>query len=312
MNKPLLIITGPTATGKSALAVEIAKLHNGEIISADSRQVYTGLDIGSAKITLAEMGGMVHHMIDIANPVSDVFTVVDFQKLAREKIHDIQSRGKLPILCGGTGMYIDAVVHDMQFPIVEPDYVLRAQLEQKTTDELFNMLVEMDPTRASNIDRYNRVRLVRAIEVANSPSPTKGRVGVEFDNKTPSDLSVTSPFAEGGYNTLWIGLQLPKEIMLERIRTRITNRIPALFDEIRHLQCIGVSDDRLHGFGLEYRYGLMHIKREITENEFTELLTTKTWQFSKRQMTWFKRNSEINWFDPITDKQKILEKVKEF
>lgn len=311
-NNNILVVTGPTATGKSALAVEIAKLYNGEIISADSRQVYTGLDIGSAKITHDEMDSVPHHMIDIADPTSEVFTVADFQALAREKIHDIRSRGKLPILCGGTGMYIDATIFDMQFPTVEPDHALRAKLEQKTTDELFNMLVAVDPHRASNIDHHNRVRLVRAIEVADSPSPAKGKGGVGFDNKAPSDLSATSPFARGGYNTLWIGLQLPKETMLERIRTRITNRIPALFDEIQHLQGIGVSDERLHGFGLEYRYGLMYIQHKITENEFTELLTTKTWQFSKRQMTWFKRNTEIKWLNPITDKQKILERVKEF
>ena len=336
MNR-IVIVTGPTTTGKSALAVEIAKLYDGEIISADSRQVYIGLDIGSAKITSAEMGGIPHHMIDIADPTSEVFTVTDFQRITREKIHDIQSRGKLPILCGGTGMYIDAVVHDMQFPTVKPNHVLRAKLEQKTTDELFSMLVAMDPVRASNIDHHNRVRLVRAIEVASNTDPlpatpysplSRGRypsfmyykninggnpplIQGEVAQACPEEFE--GLVSDGGvYNTLWIGLQLPKEIMLERIRTRITDRIPALFDEIQHLQSIGVSDNRLHGFGMEYRYGLMYIQHEITENEFIELLTTKTWQFSKRQMTWFKRNDEINWFDPITDKQKILKQVQEF
>jgi tRNA dimethylallyltransferase len=294
MNK-LLIITGPTATGKSVLAVEIAKLYNGEIISADSRQVYIGLDIGSAKITAEEMGSIPHHCIDIVNPVTQVFTVADFQKLAREKINDIQSHGKLPILCGGTGMYIDATVFDMQFPTVEPDHVLRVQLEQKTTDELFNMLSRLDPVRAGNIDNKNKIRLIRALEIYQSTG------------QVPTIHKTTLL-----YDTLWIGLQLPKETMLQQIRTRITDRIPALFNEIRHVQSIGVSDERLHGFGLEYRYGLMYIQHEITETQFIDLLTTKTWQFSKRQMTWFKRNNEINWFNPITDKQKILERVKDF
>lgn len=294
MNK-LLIITGPTATGKSALAIEIAKLYNGEIISADSRQVYTGLDIGSAKVTTGEMCGISHHMIDIANPVSDVFTVADFQKLAREKIHDIQSRGKLPILCGGTGMYIDAVVHDIQFPTVPADMELRDTLGQQSAAELFAQLQILDPVRAENIDKHNKVRLIRAIEI------------LTLEKEIP-----TLSKKEFLYDTLWIGLHLPKDTMIERIRTRIIDRIPALFDEIKHLQSIGVTDQRLHGFGLEYRYGLMYIREEINETEFIQLLTTKTWQFSKRQMTWFKRNEKINWFDPITDKQKILEQVKEF
>lgn len=291
----ILIITGPTATGKSALAIEIAKLYNGEIISADSRQVYTGLDIGSAKVTTGEMNGIPHHMIDIADPVSDVFTVVDFQRLAREKITDIQSRNKLPIICGGTGMYIDAVVYDMEFPAVPADTNLREELNKKSVDKLFNQLQTLDPLRAENIDKHNKVRLIRAIEI------------LTLEKEIPT-LSKKKSL----YDILWIGLHLPKDTMMQRISSRITDRIPALFDEIKHLQSIGVTDDRLHGFGLEYRYGLMYIRGEITEQKFIQLLTTKTWQFSKRQMTWFKRNDEINWFDPITDKQKILERVKEF
>jgi tRNA dimethylallyltransferase len=330
MNK-LLIITGPTATGKSALAIDIAKLYDGEIISADSRQVYTGLDIGSAKVTAGEMDGIPHHMIDIANPVSDVFTVADFQMLAREKILDIRSRGKLPILCGGTGMYIDAVVYDMQFPTVPADMELRDTLGQQPASELFAQLQILDPVRAENIDKHNKVRLIRAIEVANSRksqgmlpclgelsrNETEGyKIFNQYKNTTPSLVPRVTPLWQEGiselYTTLWIGLYLPKDTMIERISSRITDRIPVLFDEIKHLQSIGVTDQRLHGFGLEYRYGLMYVRGEINEAEFIELLTTKTWQFSKRQMTWFKRNNEINWFDPITDKQKILEQVKEF
>lgn len=292
--KPVIVICGPTATGKSALAVTLAQIFNGEVISADSRQIYTGFDIGSAKITESEMYGIPHHMIDIIHP-NEYFSVADFQKMARQKIAEIHARGKLPIICGGTGMYIDAVVYDMQFPEVLPHAELRAQLEQKTPDELFNELQNLDPERAETIDKNNKVRLIRAIEIVKS----LGSVPV-LQNK------------ESLYSTLWIGLNLPKEILQKRIITRIQDRIPALFDEINNLHNSGFSFERLERFGLEYRYCTEYVQRKITLPEFIETLATKTWQFAKRQITWFKRNKNIHWYNPIIDKQKILQLVKEF
>jgi tRNA dimethylallyltransferase len=294
MKNKILVITGPTATGKSALAVELAKLFNGEIISADSRQVYRGLDIGSAKITIDEMDGIPHHLIDVADP-KDIFTVAEFKKLADKKINEIITRGKLPILCGGTGMYISAVIDNTEFPEVPPNEKLRSELEQLTTSELFKRLQKLDPIRSTSIDQDNPVRLIRAIEIAE----TLGSV--------PSLTPTESP-----YDVLCIGLRLPKDLLDERIATRVTDRIPALFDEIRKLLAQGVSSERLHKLGLEYRYGTDYVMGKILLPEFIETLTTKTTQFAKRQLTWWKHDTRVHWIHPISDKQKILKLVQDF
>lgn len=291
---PVIVICGPTATGKSALAVTLAKQFNGEVISADSRQVYQGLDIGSAKITEQEMEGIPHHLIDVTNP-NDYFSVADFQALAQAVIDDIHARGKLPIICGGTGMYIDAVVYGIQFPNVPPNPKLREQLEKLSASELYEKLQDIDPDRAIEIDQHNPVRLIRALEIATALGNVP-KLGTQ----------------ESQYNVLFIGLDLPKEILQERIVIRISERIPALFDEIKNLNKSGVTFEKLNSFGLEYRYGSDYVQDLITLDEFKELLATKTWQFAKRQMTWFKRNSAINWFNPINDQQKILELVQDF
>lgn len=290
----LIVICGPTATGKSALAVELAKAVNGEIISADSRQVYRGLDIGSAKITPEEMQGIPHHLIDIADPFQ-VFTVSDFQKLAQEKIAAIHARGKLPIICGGTGMYISAVIDNHTFPEVPPNESLRAELEKMNTDELMAKLTVIDSASAERIDSKNRVRVIRAIEIATAI----GSVPKQELPKSPYDL-------------LMIGLTLPKEEIIPRITLRIEERIPALFDEIKKLHEGGISFERLESFGLEYRHGSEYVQGKISLEIFKETLATKTWQFVKRQMTWFKRDTRIHWAHPISDQQKILKLVQDF
>ena len=293
MNR-ILVICGPTATGKSALAVELAKQYNGEVISADSRQVYTGLDIGSAKITESEMDGIPHYLIDVVRP-NEYFSVADFQKLAKEEINDIHSRGKLPIICGGTGMYIDALIYETNFPEVPANEPLRSELANLTNEELYAELQKLDPDRASEIDPHNSVRLIRAIEIAT----TLGSVP-KITTENPQ------------YETLWIGLDIPKEELEGKIKKRILDRIPALFEEINNLHLSGVSFERLESFGLEYRYGSYYVQGKITLEEFKDLLATKTWQYAKRQMTWFKRNKNIHWCNPIIDKQKILKLVQDF
>lgn len=291
---PVIVICGPTATGKSALAVTLATQFNGEIISADSRQVYKGLDVGSAKITKQEMDGIPHHLIDVVNP-NEYFSVADFQVLAQNAIDTIHAQGKLPIICGGTGMYIDAVVYGTQFPDVPPNPKLRAELEKLSAQELYVQLQDLDPDRAIEIDHHNPARLIRAIEIATALG------NVPKLESQPSR-----------YDTLFVGLDLPKEVLQHRINERINNRIPALFDEIKKLHESGVSFLKLNSFGLEYRYGSDYIQDMITFDEFKELLATKTWQFTKRQMTWFKRNTEIHWFNPTIDQQKIRELVQDF
>ncbi|MDB4984343.1 MAG: miaA [Patescibacteria group bacterium] len=294
MKPKLLIITGPTATGKSALGIELAKAFSGEIISADSRQVYRGLDIGSAKIAQDEMQGIPHFLLDVADP-KDIFNVSDFQKRAKEKIAEIAGRGNLPILVGGTGMYISSVIDGLNFPEVPPNESLRKELESLSAGELFERLEELDPDRALSIDKNNPVRLVRAIEIANALGSVP---------KIESKDSL--------YETLIIGLELPKEELVSRIQQRIDDRIPALFDEVKKLLREGVSPDRLNAFGLEYRYGLDFVLGKITLQEFKEMLAMRTWQYVRRQITWWKRDSRVIWMNPIFDHQKILQLVQEF
>lgn len=321
----IIIICGPTATGKSALAVELAKAFNGEIISADSRQVYRGLDIGSAKITPDEMQGIPHHLIDVANP-TEVFTVAEFKKLADEKIHEIISRGKIPILCGGTGMYISAVIDNQEFPEVPPNASLRAELEQLSPEDLFAKLQQLDPVRSENIDKNNPVRLIRAIEIATAIGsvpplrlaeprhlPFAGEEAAPINFDDDSEGSHPSPSRRGvGGEVLIIGLRLPKDELDAKIAKRITDRIPGLFNEIRNLHSQGISSEQLRRFGLEYRYGNDYVTGKILLPDFIEELTTKTIQFAKRQITWWKRDERVHWMNPITDKQKILKLVQDF
>ncbi len=301
LKNKLLVITGPTATGKSALGVELAKVvftMNGvesEIISADSRQVYTGLDIGSAKITSNEMQDIPHYLIDVADP-KDIFNVSDFKKLVQEKISEIHNQGKLPIIVGGTGMYISAVIDDQEFPQVPPNMELRAELETLSVEELSEKLERVNFERSKNIDKHNKVRLVRALEIALAPTHPP----------TPSRRGGTE------HSVLIIGLTLPKEELVSRIEKRIDDRIPALFDEIKKLLADGISPERLNSFGLEYRYGLEYVEGKIDLENFKKTLAIKTWQYVRRQMTWWKRDPRVIWMNPITDNQKILETVQDF
>jgi len=293
MNK-LLVILGPTATGKSDLAVEIAKKYNGEVISADSRQVYKGLDIGSGKITKKEMLGVKHYMLDIISPKS-VFSVAQFKKKTEKIITDIHKRGKLPILCGGTGFYISTVVDGLIFPEVKANNVLRNKLEKQTTEKLLETLKKLDPERAENIDIKNRVRLIRAIEI----SKELGSIP-----KVKKDLK---------YNVLEIGLDWQDEILRKRIHDRLLKRMKTgMLKEVENLHKIEkVSWKRLESLGLEYRYLALFIQNKIGRKETLEELETKIWQFAKRQRTWFKRDDRIKWFNP-KDINKIEKEVKRF
>ena len=178
----IIVVLGQTASGKSEFAVKLAKKFNppvgGEIISADSRQVYKGLDIGSGKIIKKEMKGVPHHLLDITSP-KRTFTVYQYQKLAKKALKDIIKRGKIPIICGGTGLYIDSIIYGIKFPEVPPNPKLRKKLEKRTTEELFKQLQKLDPRRAQNIDKYNRRRLIRALEIiitTSKPVPTLNNI----------------------------------------------------------------------------------------------------------------------------------------
>lgn len=296
----ILVILGPTATGKSALAVRLAKKFNGEIISADSRQVYKGLNIGTGKITKKEMAGVPHHLLDVANPKTR-FTVVKYQKFARRKIAEILRRHRLPIICGGTGFYIQALVDNIILPDVPPNEKLRAKLRGETTETLLSMLRKLDPARTKTVDQKNPRRIIRAIEIAtalgNVPS-------------LRSDLSSGSKV--GPWDPLFIGLTLPSEELKNKIATRLFARIrEGMLIEAKRLHAKGLSWKLMEELGLEYRYLSKHLKNQISKSKMVEKLQTEIWRYAKRQMTWFKRDKRIKWFQPNQTK-KIKFLVKDF
>ncbi len=268
MQKRVIVILGQTATGKSNLAVKIAKKLGGEIISADSRQVYKDLDIGTGKITTEEMKGVPHHLLDVANPKKK-FTVTQFKELADKKIKEILAQNKNPIICGGTGFYIDAITKGIVFPEVPPNIKLRKILEKKTLLELLKVLKKLDPARAKNIDAKNKVRLVRAIEIAKALG------------KVPK-IKEIKPI----YEFIKLGLYLPEEKLKKKIEKRMKSMLEmGLLKEIKKLKKAGLSVKRLQELGFEY-------------NDPTyEKLVIENIKYAKRQMTWFKRDIEIKWFD---------------
>ena len=274
------MILGPTASGKSALAVKMAKKINGEIISADSRQVYKGLDIGSGKITKKEMGGVPHYCLNIISP-KKIFTVVDFKKRADKAIEEIFAKNKTPIIVGGTGLYIQAIVDNIVLPEVKPDWKLRKELEKKTTEEMFKMLKKLDPERAKNIDAKNPRRLIRAIEIAKALG------------KVPN-LAVKPP----SWGSLQIGLKLPDEILKKNIEKRIKKMLKSgLVAETKKLRKSGLSWKRIYELGFEYSYPALFLRGEISKDEMLAKMLIENWQYAKRQMTWFKRDKRIKWIN---------------
>ncbi|MFA6273051.1 MAG: tRNA (adenosine(37)-N6)-dimethylallyltransferase MiaA [Candidatus Paceibacterota bacterium] len=289
MKRKILVIVGPTAVGKSDLAVRLAKKLNGEIISADSRQVYCGLNIGTGKITKKEMAGVPHYLLDVANPKKQ-FSAADFVRLGREKIAAIFSRGHTPIICGGTGFYISALLGEIELAPAPPNPKLRAQLAKKSASELFEMLKKLDPARAEKIDHHNPRRLIRAIEVALSKEK---EIKVE-----PFFRSKVQPF-----KVIKIGLTLPPEKLKKKIRTRLLARLKqGMIAEAEKLHQQGLSWKRMNELGLEYRYLAKYLKNnpptDGSKEEMIEKLFTEIWRYAKRQMTWFKKDKNIHWFLP--------------
>jgi len=292
--KKLICIVGPTASGKSDLAVEIAKKIDGEVISADSRQVYVGLDIGSGKITQEEMKGVPHHMLDVADP-QDIYSVQEFQKDAQEILENIWSSHATPILCGGTGQYIEAIVDNVVFPQVPPNPELREKLEKLSLQELQDSLENLDPDRFDTIDIHNKVRLIRAVEIATA----LGKVPTLHQN--PADFDV-----------MLVGIQTDKEKLAQRIHDRIHARVQAgMLEEVEQLQKEGLSWERLEALGLEYRYISYFLQNKMTKEEMLEKLETEIRRYAKRQMTWFKRDERIKWFS-LEEKEEIFELVEKF
>ena len=305
VKKPkIIVVLGPTASGKSELAIKLAfwlnskqarkrfGINGAEVISADSRQVYKGLDIGTGKVpgkwkatsdtrpgkSVFVYGGIVHHLIDFVNP-KKVFAVVDYQKLATRALKQILKRNCMPIVCGGTGFYIDALIYDYRLPKVKPNRKLRKKLETLNVATLYALLKKKDPRRAKTIDPYNPRRLIRALEI------------VMCSNKPVPKLSPK----ESPYIVLKLGVVLPWPKLQRKIEIRLKKRIKeGLLKEVRALHKRGLSWQRLRELGLEYRYAAEYLTGKIiTKHDFKSKLAQEIKKYAKRQITWFKKDPTI-------------------
>jgi tRNA dimethylallyltransferase len=289
----ILVIIGPTASGKTALSIALAKRLNGEVISADSRQVYRGFDATTVKITLEEMDGIPHHLLDVAD-IGTRLSVAEYREMANAAIRDISSRGKLPILCGGTGYYIDAVLYDRTFPEVLENAQLRKELEEKGAKELYDILLSLDQVRAETIEKENPRRLIRAIEIATALG------------KVPE-----AQFSyESKYDALILGLRPSETVLQDRIKKRIALRIDMMIEEIKSAYDSGVlTEARADELGFDFSLCVTFLKGEIDKNELAKRLEYGDVQYTKRQMRWFKRNPNIIWFESA-DIAEIAEEIK--
>jgi len=293
-NSKIIVILGPTASGKSDLAIKLAKKFDGEIISADSRQIYRGMDLGTGKIAKAEQRLVKHHMLDIISPKTN-FSVAQFKKKAEKIIEDILKRNKLPIICGGTGFWTSAVVDNKTFPEVKPNFKLREKLGKLSTENLYKKLQKLDLERAKNIDAKNKVRLIRAIEICKELGSVPNTKYNILDIK---------------YQFLQIGIDIPKEKLHKNIKLRLEKRWRSgMIKEVERLHKDGVSWKRLEMFGLEYRYISQFLQNKISKTEMKEKLFQESKNYAKRQMTWFKKDKRINWIriNSAGDLDKALE-----
>jgi tRNA dimethylallyltransferase len=302
----VVVIVGPTASGKSDLAVSIAKKFNGEVVSADSRQVYRGMDIGTGKISKREMKGVRHHLLDITDP-NKRFNADNYRALARAAIDDIVARGKLPIICGGTGFYIDAILKDDPFPNVPPNPKLRKKLAKKTAPQLLLILKKLDSKRAemiskSDSEKKNARRIIRAIEIACARK--NGMEGQRVHrNRRAAEATILTwtkvPSFRQKYSTVFIGIKPDRDELRKRIHTRLMKRIShGMIDEARRLHKNGLSWKRMDELGLEYRYLAKYLQGKMEKEEMVGKLNTEIWHYVRRQMTWWKRNKKIQWFTP--------------
>jgi len=291
INNKVAVIVGPTSSGKSDLAVCLAKKFNGEVVSADSRQVYKGMNIGTGKITKKEMRGMPHHLLDVVSPKTR-FTVTQYVKKAEKAIEKIHKAGKLPIICGGAGFYIQALIDGISIPEVKPDWTLRKKLEKQTAKELFQQLKKLDSERAKNIDRHNKRRLIRAIEIV-----------------LKTGKAVPPMEKRAKYNVLMLGIKIDQARLNEKIENRLLKRLnQGMIEEVKRLSQSGLSWKRLEEFGLEYRHIARYLQNKMTYEEMAEKLQKEIERYAKRQMTWFKKDKRIVWIDNKKTAETLVKK----
>ena len=293
MKPKLVVIEGTNASGKSGLGVALAAHYGGEVVSADSRQVFRGLDLGSGKITPEEMQGVRHHLIDVAEP-NEFFSMHDFQRLAYEAVDDIRARGRTPFLVGGTGLYVASVTEGYVMSDTEPDLEYRAYLETMDTPKLYEMLRELRPEM--EIDEKNRNRVMRQLE----------KIHDGDDHSAPNAPR---------YDCLKLGVTWPRPVLRARIDERLDRRLEqGMIEEVQGLLDRGASVEFLKKLGLEYRFITQYLIGEIPDrNEMVELLRTAIKQFAKRQTTWFRRDRDIQWLDMAGDPfAEACEKIDRF
>lgn len=288
--KPLIILAGPTAVGKTSLSIRLAKETGGEIISADSMQVYRHMDIGSAKITKEEMDGVPHYLVDVLEPEEE-FNVVRFQQMAKEAAEKIWEKGKIPLVVGGTGFYIQALLYDIDFTENDGDESYRRQLEQKASDEegaseLYEMLKTVDPKAAQEIHPRNIKRIIRALEFYH-------QTGRKISEHNEIQRQKESP-----YNYAYFVLTDERSRLYERIDQRVDLMMEqGLLDEVRYLKERGVRKDSTAMQGLGYKELYAYLEGEYPLDEAVRIIKRDTRHFAKRQLTWFKRERDVIWAD---------------
>jgi len=301
MNK-LVVILGPTASGKTELSIKLAKKYNGEVVSADSRQIYKGMDIGTAKPKPRRMTGrkyvvsdVPHHLLDIKNPNQN-YTVAEYKKDAIKAIRDIQKRGKLPIMVGGTGLYIKAVVENLDIPKINARPLLRKKIEKEVEEfgleYVFQKLVALDPEAAYIIDSKNPRRVIRALEIT---------------LLTKKPFSQQRKYGKPLFDVLEIGISAPNEKLKEKINLRVDEMIrEGLVDEVKNLTKKYGNQQAFDAIG--YREIIDFLNKKITLEQATKAIKINTWHYAKRQMTWFNRDKKIHWIKNQKESEILVKK----
>lgn len=305
MLKKIIAVAGPTASGKTALAVEIAKRVGGEVVSCDSMQIYKGMDIGTAKPDMEEMSGIPHHMIDIISP-DQRYSVADFADNARQCIEDILSRGKVPVLAGGTGLYMDSVLNNTEFVELKGDpEFCREMLElslREGKEAVHKKLQEIDPEAAENIHPNNLRRVIRALEVCKITGKTFTRVNLESRR-------------EAVYDALIFGIETDRFVLYERINQRVDRMMEkGLVSEVKGLWEKGIGKESTAIQAIGYKELIEYLEGKCSLDEAVEKIKMESRRYAKRQLTWFKRNDEIQWIrlDGQADTDKVFDKCIAF